>query len=1038
MGDQNQYFLSSLRNSPGKSPPRRSSLAVSNWYSPQTISTNQQLPASPKVMGISNEGDRRLSLSQTKNKKIPVTPISTDSKSVRTNAPQKTINTYRNSVWDPPVSCQRRLLPGSQYQSYFPIEITDRDYFNRLIALLVRAVHSLDYEFLRTNVGNNELSDLSNAVEELLNIIIANSPSDKAGNYTHNVVLLYHQSLAVRECLDEHAKPFLIARDRLSSHSSGWDCCLLDNIDNVFEAATSLIDITKDYTTMRTEPLNVKTSTDMIRHEVRDLLGQYKIHKQFQQQRMKELGWEKSFDDIKTYGRVPETTEDKDDFQATMKKFHLQRERAEQFLTFTAGARVQLITRLLVIVDDLMLVSRDVSEDSDYTEAHRLRVLMYSIDQSVSADNRRFVDEAILLAQQIYVTMLELLHLVARKKEEMEFKNSEIAEQASAIADQLHKRLAAITSKCSLLIAHDDIKEKILREGTSFICADYLFISEYREDNVNIASLLVMSGAQDILNCVEEWTGLSILNRQKQKLLLNDQSSKSLTVSNTPNHSSSMMLLKSSRLSNSDLLSHPTSSRIIHGEQIQSSTTPNHTTSIDGNFSQTMLQALQSFESLQYQLDDLLTPISVAHSELLCRLIGIRSNVLQLVEMNSHTGNHSEKIRLSEFSTILDATIDADEQDYLEEEDGLIGRGRKRIDGVWGLTKQVQSAIQELRKFKNRARAQSDYTAAQAFDDMERNLEERVQNVEHSIQQFSLLDSDNDTTMMEVVDLNERIARDGTEFLTSDFIFSYCSGPKGHSIGSLAIVAGAGALLRYIKSQWPNLTVLGNSNRTDVYAEDEYTTSGHSTLFPPSSSFEKTAMLVSSSLGNFESTVVNRRKSNRLSVAMFNNGSGSGGTTGILSNTVVDFRDPNVLRLIGFDPKTLRSAGFSDIDILTAGFTAEQLKLAGFGPDAIFAAAGLSSPALQAVGFGLDMLVQVLNDFFIKTNGSNWRKHDIWRDLPNFVHHLTCSKQEKGSNSQKHSIIMQFLGRMRGVSMNTQTDEIERLTVVQNHLSGDS
>lgn len=46
------------------------------------------------------------------------------------------------------------------------------------------------------------------------------------------------------------------------------------------------------------------------------------------------------------------------------------------------------------------------------------------------------------------------------------------------------------------------------------------------------------------------------------------------------------------------------------------------------------------------------------------------------------------------------------------------------------------------------------------------------------------------------IEINELIAREGTSFLTSDYIFQFASGREGHSIGSLAIVAGAGAVLR--------------------------------------------------------------------------------------------------------------------------------------------------------------------------------------------------------------------------------------------------
>ena len=46
-------------------------------------------------------------------------------------------NVRKNNIWEPPNACQRRIMPISNYQHYFPIELTSRDYFHRAISLII-------------------------------------------------------------------------------------------------------------------------------------------------------------------------------------------------------------------------------------------------------------------------------------------------------------------------------------------------------------------------------------------------------------------------------------------------------------------------------------------------------------------------------------------------------------------------------------------------------------------------------------------------------------------------------------------------------------------------------------------------------------------------------------------------------------------------------------------------------------------------------------------------------------------------------------
>lgn len=119
-----------------------------------------------------------------------------------------------------------------------------------------------------------------------------------------------------------------------------------------------------------------------------------------------------------------------------------------------------------------------------------------------------------------------------------------------------------------------------------------------------------------------------------------------------------------------------------------------------------------------------------------------------------------------------------------------------------------------------------------AFFKTSGELKQQQSKLDESLQEFSFLSSDsedivelkrtkksisnnsnnNSSVTNNYININEKIARDGTKFFTSDFIFQYQSiRSGGHSIGSLAIVAGAGAVLRHIRQYWPDFTALNGS-----------------------------------------------------------------------------------------------------------------------------------------------------------------------------------------------------------------------------------
>ena len=229
----------------------------------------------------------------------------------------------------------------------------------------------------------------------------------------------------------------------------------------------------------------------------------------------------------------------------------------------------------------------------------------------------------------------------------------------------------------------------------------------------------------------------------------------------------------------------------------------------DVGFSPTILSVLLSFEELQHQLHELLSPAAIALTQLVQRMVGFSADLLHLAERCHRSGQYSEGDRLLTLRAVVEATIDADHQDSTQEL--VCGRGRRRLDNAQVLMQQVQVGSKELQRLAIRSRAESDFTGAQALDEVAADLTGCLARIEQAMQSgvFSMLDSENGAATPEAgLEIHELIAREGTMFISSDYIFQFASGREGHSIGSLAIIAGAGAILRFIRAEWPGLTAL--------------------------------------------------------------------------------------------------------------------------------------------------------------------------------------------------------------------------------------
>jgi hypothetical protein len=1087
---------------------RRSSLSVSKWYAPPGDGSGAK--SKPKLLRKSELRDSMLgmtgsiaterslaSLSPTPSTQagptsLPIYPQSAAPSTAR-----------RSEIWEPPISCQKRIYPSTNYQAFFPFELTDRDYYQRLVNIIILAVEDIETEQLQRRLEMSNLMDFSEPLEEFVNILIANSSSSQAPLITQRLHQLYNLSNESMRTLTNCAQTFLRARESFANHISGYSGSRLSGQDDLFQQCrlllTSLREVSSNSTQQQsiaaissTLSATVVCKNDLLQKELKDWMHQYKLQQTSQTQRMATLGWQWTSADEPQSRSSASSTPELSNISVfstvfttpvtgeALSRWKSLQDELVRFLQPQIVAKILFIARIHHVIFEITTVSKAVSVDRDYAEAQRLRTLVESLQGTIddNTDLKTLFEEAkaghhmlkLLIAdlQQNYQDLRQskALDAIAKMAE-----TEKAIKQATTMLKKLYKVIspAPFLSGVSNPSDPKNIPARINREGPGIITSDLLYFEEHPNDSWSLGGLLARTDHLGLIESVRQWPGLSALqctphnpspspvsspysphsrsfasfSGNKSPVNGNQTEEREEIYDEEEKHSTSTSRMNLTALGNSILLPMSPTSR-IHGGSL----------TVKQQFSKFVAETLQAFEQLVSQLQALLSPAAVAYTELIIRLIGMHCNLQSLTDMNAAVGNTVEKARLSVLVTTLEDTLLTDEvleNHYGEDDPGNVGRGRQRVDHIWQLCNQVQQSLQEIAKLRTKAKAISDYTAAAALDEMYHRLNEHVQQVLQTITPFSLLDSENDIMGSEALDINERIAREGTDFFTSDFLFCYSSGPKGHSMGSLAIVAGAGVMLRFIKTHWPELTALGNNN-----------TNPNSGPMPSSSNLANNALSGNAPGGNNSSTdgagemndvayhhpsqsttnqnelFHHRRRSsvfsfapNMLSSSMGGDPSSAASATAAIAAAsgnltaaipTVDFRDAHAMRLLGFDPRTLLCAGFQDIDILTAGYSVEQLRVAGFDAHHIHQVMGLYNVEILAnhpngqyaagsgsvlntstlhmmhmIGGGLFHQLSTLYALYQETDGSHWKRANYW-------HHIAEELHVAASNKLDHAI----------------------------------
>ncbi|RYG69996.1 hypothetical protein EON64_01350 [archaeon] len=1011
MNDPELRFFSSLRSSPEKVPGKRSSLSVSAWYSPEEAGGSRRHSAP-----IS--GGRRSSVN---NANSPMKHASYDHSSQLDNRPimeskqDSRLLCQAGGIWEPPVSCRRRQVQAASsttsYSQYFPIELNNRDYFNRVLALFIQAIDMLDMSLLTKGRAQ---AMLTFSADEFINMLSSQCPQNALSSLSDKVTMLLQQSVPLVSQFESSIKLSLEYKGRLFQPSISYGSCMLTDMTNLFEACSQLVRNLYSY-------VHVADGLRRVESELRTLHNQLRLHASFQQTRMSALGWK--WDALDTV----ENPALEDKWNDCLQRHETIESDASAYQVPSTRALVQLAHRLVLLEQELQRLSEKAGDHGDYSEAQRLRGLAQCMECSVGSSERMLLDRLRMLLSDMGGLIADLDRLSAIKRQDRDFPAAQSAEEASIRLFRLREDLQSLLQPMPL-VDLEGAGGLMRTQGSVFIDSNYIFLTEHWADGQSVAALLIRAASQDMLRAIEQWPLLTALKssahcraQQTQQLALYHPSAYEMTVDLGASNDIFQQIDYNYSGHPSSFLGHHSSTRAVvpdggegrgegDGDYGDSYQLQSHSQS--SSFSSQVLSSLKAFDMLQQELDSLLTPTASAHSQLICRLIGVSNDLTSLLDianadrLTGTTNQSREGERLRALIVAIEGSIDADEETAEIEEDKAAQHmlyGRKRIDYIWQIISKIKPSIRELMKLKSMARSYHDFTAAATLEAMLLNLEKRIRSVEDSIVSFSILDTDNDAHIYDTsLDVNERIAREGTAFLTADYLFSYSSGSRGHNIGSLAIIAGAGSVLRHIKHNWPGLSALGN-NSTDA----------------------ATSPVMHSA----------RHRSHSLSGGGFAN-----------------FRDANSLRLLGFDPQTLRVAGFSTVDILTAGYTAEQLKMAGFDAQSLQEAAGLSSVVLHhttgtggldnkaSSGHALEVTAQLLFEFYSHTSGAHWRKADTWKDLEQLLkiaqNSFTRSNGEKLSILSYHQQLRGVFSKLFGVEADKSSYDIVKLVLMQNSLQG--
>ena len=425
-------------------------------------------------------------------------------------------------LWEPPLSCQRcpvNLLAAQSCATeklYFPLEITSRDYINRTIRLLTSIVVSLCHH--REYEASTRQDSVDVEFSELLVIMAGNSKVIKTVMDNTNKAAALYADLKTIPSINESIKTilsvynkevyipdvYITEDDSVQQGESGK----LSDLNPMFLAVTSIITGIEKVSTSNSKLSIVTEISNKAKKEVEQLEQQHRLHRVFKDQRMAALGWlwpatttptalHSSFNRTLSFETGLTSSglqshlagaESKSDQEERAHWEHVRTEADEvtvqlqALLQPTTLANVQLFHRLVCIVQDLDVLMRALSADSEYQEAQRLRELKTIVDATVSNQGRALLDQVRQCCNQAQLLVGELRHFCDECKQRGGYyETAQKYEQTARELNALQRELRTNGISPFSLLSQPSIVERLSREGSSFVDANLLFTEPHQQ-----------------------------------------------------------------------------------------------------------------------------------------------------------------------------------------------------------------------------------------------------------------------------------------------------------------------------------------------------------------------------------------------------------------------------------------------------------------------------------------------------------------------------------------------------------------------------
>lgn len=676
-------------------------------------------------------------------------------------------------------------------------------------------------------------------------------------------------------------------------------------------------------------------------------------------------------------------------------------------------SRAHLTRRILQAAEDVRVFASTACDNLNYDEGLRLRELGIKLEQVISDEDRQNVDAFGYILGTSRHVVSDLMREAEAYRSSLDLFDVDKIKRIEGLAQEVTHLRGALQDVVSDILYSKDEKEALVNiatEGTENITVDWL-MSLPGKDGSTIAGLIIQAKAVGILEAMKETLSFGSGGEPESPTYPASSPGRvsgatrnvtSPTNKSSPKHAQGNSST-SSGWTGGGTISSPTTKKVLFPPSstsafpISSNNNNNYSPPLNMTMSAIQFQSLVSdsnsyttIESLLSLADEaidtlkvLLEPHAAAHTSLILRLIGCTNLLNWTITRCSHINDIDEDGRLRNLLSAVEATIDADEGD---ENKVPGGRGRQRLDSLALKRDQARRLSNTLLLEARRSRdlETRDYSSASFLDKASKELASLSDALNEGLVEYDMAQNCK-------YDWEDHLARDGSTFVTSDFLFCAVDQYDGHSIGSLALVAGAGAVLRYIRRSWPDITALGGDG------SDGGERGG--------------AGLAGSPFSPFPTASVDE----------------------------IDFGDANKLKALGFLPQQLRSAGFSDVDIITSGFTAAELREAGIDLT-ILRSQGLADTALHVLGFSLEIQREALVELYSKTGGGKWMQSGGWRELMDFD--LKSWGPGKDPNRptgamSKNLALQSLTNTLFGVATDAE-GQVVKIQLVKNSLVGNS